>query len=329
MGNPPGTALDDSIQKLGDFCSTLVAANRNLEEGTTVAENHAAEAHKLDTAVGEQFGGFSDELEAFSRDLDRDENEAVQQLEQTAADAHTMAESRLATVGQRLDTTEDALEQRLGAERDELDREFGELTANGFEPLQSTLEINEGEIDAVRTDIEGAYEQLETALQTMGTEMEEARARVVGALDQAARRAEGTEGPAFEIDAAAASPVVRGDAAGAGSRRRVACGHAGRRLHQFEPTATSCGRLLVESVATLGREQGEALITGPAQELDTAVGTLTTGVAEQVGQRMDEFGEGLDAAEVAVSTLDALVDDLEKVKTAIPQIAEALKELGP
>lgn len=327
MGSPPGAGLDEGVQKLGDFCAALTAANDNLEQNSSVIESHAGGTDKLDEVATEQLGGLNGALESFAGDFDQAEGEAVQELEQAAATAHTLAEARLGAVRQGIEETEDDLESRLKGDGDELERKFGELSSD-FQALEGTLDLAETEVVRVRTEVESAYEGFESALQTLGGELENSRSRTMQVLDQASEEIQGDEVQAFQADAAAGTAGWSDELPANLEAEGKGVGDALVAAYQaFGGDAAGAGDDLIESVATLGRESGEALLRESGSEMETAVEAVVAGDVEEVTAELDRFCGSIDEDARTAEALQPMIGELEKVELVIAAIAAAMEAM--
>ena len=322
-----GVTLDDSIQRLGDFCAVLKAANANLDTNTNLIGDHADHLQQVAGGAGDELQGLTDDSRAFDGRFEDADTTAEQSLEQAASEAHSLAETTLGGIDQGAEQREDAVEAALRADVDELDR-TSTSTQSSYEALGATLEQARDEVGRVEDALEGAYDGLEGGLNTLGQEIETARIETVQAFADAGALLDGEDLAALHADGdAAASGWTDELPAGLESAAETARQSMVGAYESFGSGTLAAADELEGAVATAGREVAEALISGTGNELDMAAGALVSPSAETAQADVDALDAGIDVHEQTCQTLEPMIGELEKVRLAIGEIAALLEAM--
>lgn len=327
MGGSPGVSLDDSIQKLGDFCAALTAANTNLENNTTHLDAQAAHLEDSARATGDELQELTNATHGFATRFDDLEGQAEQELERAAAEAHAASDGTLGALDQGLEDRGEAVETALLADGDELNQSYAETQSN-FEALSATVEQARGEMDHVQAELDGAYAALDSALTTLGQEVETARSEGVQALDDAAAQLHDEEQVGLEADASGAASDWTGELSSNLESATDSVEQALVAAYQtFDSDALTAGDELIGGMATVARTAAESLVSESGNELDLAAESIRTASADSVAAELDQMATGLEAHVQTTQALEPMIGELERVKAVIADIAALLESM--
>ncbi len=316
-------AVDESVQKLAEFCALLKQTNAQIGQQTTALDEQDS---RLDDVDEQQLGALGDELSRQIESLTTLAGRAEDGVERIGAEADGMAGDELEQGSSTVGDTGDAFEQALDRDTGLLDQHFEELQSQGFADAEQALGEAADRADSLSGDADGAFEELEGGLDGLTGDLEHVRSETSQALDEVAQAVSGDETSALEGEA---TPLVA-EWQGLPGELSGECGEIGGALEtaytSFRTDNEAVADNLISSVADMGREAAEAVSeqgTQLGQEADTVEGALSA-LDEEGGNMQETLEAGATTSEALLPVLEEMVTALAKVD----EIDELLNALG-
>jgi hypothetical protein len=316
-------AVDESVQKLAEFCALLKQTNAQIGQQTTALDEQEG---KLDDVDEQQLGALGDEISKQVESLATLAGQAEDGVERIGAEADGMIADELEQGSQAVGDAGDGFEQALDRDTGALDQHFEELRSQGFTDAQDALGEAAERADSLAGEADGTFEELENGLDELTGDLEEARGATAQSLDEAAQALRGDEASGLE---GGTTPLVA-EWQGLPAELAGECGEIGGALESaytsFRSDNEDVADNLVSSVAELGREAAEAVSeqgTRLGQEADAAEGALSA-LDEEGGNMQETMEAGATTSEALLPVLEEMVTALAKVD----EIDELLNALG-
>jgi hypothetical protein len=316
-------AVDESVEKLAQFCALLRQTIAQIGPETTALDEQDG---RLDDVDEEQLGQLGDELSRQMESFTTLAGQAEDGVERIGADADGMAGDELAQGSSTVGDAGAAFDQALDRDTGTLDQHFEELQSQGFADAQQALGDAAERVDSLSGEADGAFEELEGGLDELTGDLEDARGETSQALDEAAQALSGDETSTLEGEA---GPLVS-EWQGLPDELSSECGEIAGALESaytsFRSDNEAVADNLVSSVADLGRAAAEAVSdkgTQLGQEADT-VGAALSELGAEGGSMQETLDAGAATAEALLPVLEEMVTALAKVD----EIDELLNALG-
>ena len=318
--------FDDSLEKLQEFVNLLVATTGQVRADLGTLAAHAAEVGQIAGAVEERLGGFTTDVETQTGEVRQGEEAAAEAIEHLTELARVGASDRLEDARAEVAATEQALEDRLAAERADLEREIGELVQVGFDGLATGLEAVGADVTSENEEADRALERLREGLDGLENTLGDARESASEALASAAETV-GDRRDQLEDDVAEMLGAWSGELPGNLQGEASAVADAVGGLYQgFGRNAETEGDELIAEVA--GVLDASARFVAPESS-----GALAEGCARADGQ-MQELGAAwadanaaLEAGAGITDVLQPMVEQLETARRVVAEVDQALKAL--
>lgn len=166
---------DDGIQKLEQFVGLLAETRSKMQELGGQIDAGAQELDGGEDGVEEQLGGLTDFVKEFTASLEADHKATSEANSQLSESYKEVVETSLATtILAAMDTAEDAFESALKVASDQVENDFKELTADGFEAMVTLASQLQGQVDAIQQEVEQAFQAFGQAMEDFDNQADEA-----------------------------------------------------------------------------------------------------------------------------------------------------------
>jgi hypothetical protein len=322
-------AVDDGVQKIGQFCAVLAATVTRLQGDTSTLEQHGAGVERLGEGLQDSFTALEEQLRGFDDGLAAAESGAASEVERVDEAARGHAGDDLPELEQRVDGEEDGFEQNVEDGRGDLDAGFSDLGSSGFDALAATMDEVEQGLEAAASEGEQALAQLESELEGLGQEFDAARADAAQALDDAAARLSGEEAPALTGDGESCAAGWSEELPALVAAESGAIGDpVAAQYEGFGEDAVADGDDLMEAVSDAAGEAASLLEGEVATDLAAAAGLVVDEAMGALSTECDEAAAVLEVGAALADALPALAADLAVARTVVAEVDELLAALG-
>ncbi len=319
--------LDDSVEKLSQFCAVLQNTQNVLQTELENFERLSEQYDKLEDDSEDRISGLADDLREGLEKV-RPDAEAAHESIDDLGEAAQAGEGVASEAGGDIEEVREHLGQGLDGGAVDLAEHFGNLTAAGFESLHITTEAAASGLEQASQEVEEAFgeasgqtrsgaQRLETSVDGVETALSD----VTEALGRSGQRLEQACSEAADGDAENASEV----GLESGSVSETVEGAYSDLTSHVEEVVDG----LAQNVAGEGQEAVETLGT-QVQSLEEDFEAHVSGALHDWEGAAVELVPPLQEAEGFSSELAAAVDDLCVVKAVIADVDRLLDAVeGP
>jgi hypothetical protein len=322
-------ALDDSLDKLQDFCRLLGETTVVLEQDTEILGARSGGFQERETDARERTDGVGERLEAAREEIDRVRADAVEELDAVAEAAERMSAAS-AAADDRCGAGEGSFEQSLERSQAELEKEFEELAEGGFTRLDAAVDETDAELARDDGAAEDAAEALEAAWSTLAQQAAQAGSDLGAVLHEAAEDLEKTQAGALAEDGAEHARLWSEELPQVVQAECQSVADPLEALYRdWEADIDGEADALGEAVVEILQDAGNVLVQETGEPVSAAAEELAGGALQSLTDEQEGLEPILEECESAGAAVAELVDDLaigHRIVGEIDRVLETLKE---
>lgn len=319
--------VDESVENLRNFCAALAKTSSQLDEQNATLESETAGLSSLASESEARIGDFDEILETAIQELPQAAGDAEAAVEAVTDAATDLAQSRLASSQDDLESAHDDFDQQREEGQGELLDGFAQRLDAGFQDQANTVDEVEGELERIRAASQEDFDGLDEGLEGFAGRIEGARTSTGDALQDATSE---IGGDVAEVEKEFGELTQQWDAS-IDQVLKSECQDVGSALDQayseWADGLNSAADALVQSVSDAIVGAAEFLGQDRSQAHEDA---LKEAIADGGDPLLAEMGEGsasLEAGQAVTEVLEPVVAELETALAVVDQIEELLKAM--
>jgi hypothetical protein len=316
------TPVDEGVANLERFCALLAKTNETLKDQTSRMEAQGREIDRLEDSAEDAFASLDREAAELHKPLE--EGAAAQELDDLGSAAAAVTEEQLPRANEDLGDADTSLEQRLAGASGELENDFGELAASGFEELASALDAAQGGVEAAAAAVTAAFDALIHALQDGSRKVEGLGTETAAGLDAASTHLTGEEIPGLEAEGSQCGAAWTEELPSSLESRCAGVEADMDGVYDgFEEQGLAAGDAVIEHVASRGQQCARFLIEEQGGQLEDAEAAVVAEACPALVAEVTQAQSTLGGVAETTGALDPMVDEL-RVCTSVVSVVDRL-----
>jgi uncharacterized phage infection (PIP) family protein YhgE len=321
----PGGA-DDPAENVQRFNALLADTVTQLRHEHEALDAHGQTLDHLADSGGQELDGLNHELEARLGSIGAAETDALQSLGHTAAAAAAACDARLHDAQTGIEQLADGVGHGLADSANEVQHAAADLVASGFDPADAALTDLGHQAAERRSELEHAFDDLGSGLETAQQEAASSGSQLAGALGDFGSEADGQRGEASHVGELA-SYAAQGYVAELQNATTEFEHGVDEAYTAFAGALEQADTHAVSEISGLLQDAGRHLHDAALKDVEDALEHTAGESTEPLVTELSHADEVLSSGAEVAQTAAALVPDLVVSKAIVGDIAKMLESM--